>query len=380
MGVQSTDLPVNARLLVRGEFDKPSDEIPRGFPQVLSDAPLSIDSKSSGRLEFARWMTDESNPLTARVMVNRIWLHMFGDGLVRTPENFGATGELPTHPELLDYLAVEFMEHNWSIKNIIREIASSRAYRSSSEFNKQSFEADPENKYVWRFEPRRLDAEVIRDSILKISGELDTSRPRASLAAKMGTALVRDGVLISPTALTSRAGNAMRMTGSRNSRERSRNRMQSAREQLQSAISPIDQPVNYRSVYLPIIRDNLPRALEVFDFAESSMVIGKRESSNTPDQGLYFLNNEFVIAQSDAMARRLMKESDSVREQVKSAFLLAYGRGPTAKELKAVEKFYREFDSSTSSGNRFRNRDDALIRLSAICQAMMASAEFRFVN
>ncbi len=381
MGVQTTDRPVNARLLVRGEFDKPSEEIPRGFPQVISDEPVVIDRDSSGRLELARWMTDESNPLTARVMVNRIWLHMFGNGIVKTPENFGATGQLPTHPELLDYLAVEFMENEWSIKNVIREIAISRVYRSSSDFDKRSFETDPENKYVWRVEPRRLDAEVIRDSILKISGELDSTRPRASLVAKIGTALVRDGNLVSPGALSSIAN--MRM-GMNENTDRPRSRMRGRRrqfaEQLRSAITVIDQPVKYRSVYLPIIRDNVPRALDVFDFAESSMVIGKRESSNTPDQGLYFLNNDLVIEQSDAMARRLMRESDDVREQIKMAFLLAFGRGPTAKELKAVEKFYREFESSISPEYRDRYRNDEMKRLSAICQAMMASAEFRFVN
>ena len=379
MGVQTTDQPVNARLLVRGEFDKPSDEIPRGFPQVISNEPAKIDRDSSGRLELARWMTDESNPLAARVMVNRIWLHMFGNGIVRTPENFGATGQPPTHPELLDYLAVEFMENDWSVKSIIRQIATSRTYRTGSEFNKKSFELDPENKFVWRVEPRRLDAEVIRDSILKISGELDSTRPRASMVAKAGTAIVRDGTLVSPGAISAMsANNSMSMQG--NQRGRLRDRMQSFQQQIRSAISPIDQPVSYRSVYLPIIRDNVPRALEVFDFAESSMVIGKRETSNTPDQGLYFLNNEFVIAQSDAMAQRLARESTNVRDQIKSAFLLAYGRGPTKTELNAVETFYREFEPETSSRSRFRARNAHMAKLSAICQSLMASAEFRFVN
>ena len=144
----------------------------------------------------------------------------------------------------------------------------------------------------------------------------------------------------------------------------------------QPAIAKIDQPVKYRSVYLPVIRDNVTRSMEVFDFAESSMVVGVRESSNTPDQGLYFLNNEFVIEQSDAFARRIMKEKSNVREQVKLAFLLAYGREASSSELKAAEAFYRDFEVPRS---RF-NRNTGVQRLSALCQAIMASAEFRFVN
>ena len=174
MGVQSADRPADARLLVRGEFDKPAQTVKRGLPQVLTHSPPTISSKSSGRLELAQWMAGEDNPLTARVMVNRVWQHMFGQGIVRSPENFGATGAAPTHPELLDYLATEFVKNNWSVKKLIREIVLSRIYRTDSKFDKKSFEADPENKLVWRVEPRRLEAEVLRDSILRISGQLDS--------------------------------------------------------------------------------------------------------------------------------------------------------------------------------------------------------------
>jgi hypothetical protein len=177
MGVQSTDRPVNARLLERGEFDKPTQEIQRGFPQVLLEEPIDLNRSSSGRLEFARWVGSDENPLTARVMVNRVWLHLMGRGIVRSPENFGATGQPPTNPKLLDFLAVEFMENDWSVKQLVKRIVMSRVYRISSQVKESSFQNDPENRLHWRMEPQRLEAEVLRDSILAVSGELDRNTP-----------------------------------------------------------------------------------------------------------------------------------------------------------------------------------------------------------
>ena len=152
---------------------------------------------------------------------------------------------------------------------------------------------------------------------------------------------------------------------------------------LRPSIQSLDQPVNFRSVYLPIVRDNVPRSLDVFDFAESTMVIGQRETSNTPDQGLYFLNNKFVIEQADVMAKRLIDQSKKLDDQLDQAFLLAYGRPATSGELRAANSFYRSFrpTSSTGATNSLRgNNNQGLEKLSAVCQAIMASAEFRFLN
>jgi hypothetical protein len=376
MGVQSVDRPLNAQLLVRGEFDKPAGEIPRGLPQVLVNKQPGIKRDSTGRLELARWMADRENPLTARVMVNRIWLHLFGNGIVRTPENFGATGLPPTHPELLDHLAVQFMENDWSVKKLIREIVTSRVYRSSSQFNAAHFQIDPENKFLWRVEPRRLDAEVIRDAMLFVSNELEPKRPRASLVAEVGPAIVRDGLLVTTGAPNNeKLSNMVGPNPGFGGGNALRDRMMQGGQVLPTIVN-IDRPDRYRSVYLPIIRDSLPRALDVFDFAESSMVIGQRESSNTPDQGLYFLNNLFVLEQSDAFARRVMQDATGLTAQLQLAFRLAYGRDATSTELAATEKFYRDFNPAP---NRFRN-DRELNKMSACCQAIMAAAEFRFVN
>lgn len=335
MGMQPKAEPVNARLLVRGELNQPAQMVDRGFVQVLLDRPARIGPQSGGRLEMAKWMTDEKNPLTARVMVNRIWLHLFGEGIVGTPENFGATGQAPTHPELLDYLAIRFMESNWSVKTLIKEIVMSRTYRMSSSFNESNFKIDPDNRFRWRANKRRIDAEVIRDSMLFVSQRLSFERPRGSQVSDLS----------------------------------------GSRQGLRPDQLSWDESQTYRSVYLPVMRDNLPRVLAVFDFAEPSMVMGKRESSNTPSQALYMLNNQFVVEQSEALARVLLKNSSNIEDQVKQAFIVCYGRNATEAEIEASRNFLKEFDPPGAF-----KRVQQINRLSAFCQALFASAEFRFLN
>ncbi len=377
MGVQEVDKLIETRLLDRGEFDRPGQVVERGFPQVMCEEPVELNAKSSGRLELARWMGSDKNPLTARVMVNRIWQHVMGQAIVRTPENFGATGQSPTHPELLDWLAVKFVKENWSVKAIVREIAISHIFRTGSKFDSAAFNADPLNEMLWRYEPRRLDAEAIRDSLLSISGQLESERPYASIAGIAGEGLVRDGTVFS-IADKSNSGGSMQ-TSSRRGRRNQGGMAGMMANRSGGAVTMLEQPVKYRSVYLPIVRDNIARSLEVFDFAESSMVIGTRETSNTPDQGLYFLNNEFVIEQSELFARRLMAENSDVETQVRGAFLWAYGREATNGEISAAKEFYEQFEVPNRASRR-DNSSPALKKLSALCQAILASAEFRFLN
>ena len=375
MGVQEVDRFTETRLLDRGEFDRLGQVVERGFPQVLCDAPVKLNQNNSGRLDLARWMGSDRNPLTARVMVNRIWQHMMGQAIVRTPENFGATGMSPTHPELLDWLAVKFVEENWSIKTIVREIALSRIYRTGSEYRSAAFEVDPANELLWRFEPRRLDAEALRDSILAISGDLKTERPYGSVVGDAGEGLVRDGVIFSVGDKSAQRP-SMRQ---RNGRRMGSTMSSMASRRPSGAVTVIDQDLNYRSVYLPVVRDNIARSLDVFDFAESSMIVGTRETSNTPDQGLYFLNNQFVIKQSEQFARQLMAENSDIESQIGAAFLIAYGREATAGEISAARKFYEKFEVPT--GGTRRDRDNAALKkLAALCQGILASAEFRFLN
>lgn len=365
MGVQDKDRPEDARLLVRGEYDQPTETIDRGFVQVITKRQPRIKSTSSGRLELAKWLTDKKNPLTARVMVNRIWQHMFGEGIVRTPENFGATGLQPTHPEMLDYLAIEFMDNDWSVKHLIRLIANSRTYRMSSQFNRYCYEMDPDNRFHWRANPRQLDAESLRDAMLYASGSIENERPLGSVVAEAGSTLVRDGRI---AVLQLSGSEDDSMMGRRRRSDRGRN----------IKLFELDPYREFRSVYLPIVRDNLPRALEVFDFAEPGMVVGKRETSNTPSQGLYLLNNEFVLKQSRKLAERLVGEADSTTDQIKLAFLLAYGRHATDAELDAANQFFNDFETRRS----FRNPNDSieLRKLSALAHSILISAEFRYTN
>lgn len=379
MGVQPAENPADASLLVRGEVDQPAQSIPRGFVQVIGGKKRKIRNNSSGRLELARWMTDESNPLTARVMVNRIWLHLMGRGLVETTENFGATGLPPTHPELLDYLAIQFMNHDWSIKAMIREIATSRAYRMSAKYDASNYERDPDNKLLWRASARRLQAEAIRDSMLSLSGKLQAERPRASEVARGGTTIARNGQLrnIRDTAAGAmRANDDMQMESGNGRRRNQRSGRGRIRNRFANRPRPAssDPVAYYRSVYLPVVRDSYPRSLSVFDFAESSMVVGRRETSNTPDQGLYFLNNSTVLDLSRDFARRLLDVSSDPREQIAYAFLMAYGRPATETEMQAAMEFLDSFET------RATGRDRRLEKLACVCQSIMATAEFRIVN
>lgn len=425
MGVQESERPKDARLLVRGEIDQPAQTVLRGFPQVLCSTTPEIPTGSSGRLEFARWVGSRENPLTARVMVNRVWKHLIGRGIVPSTENFGSTGQAPSHPELLDHLAVELMDSGWSIKSLVRLIATSHIYRISSDFDRRNHEYDPDNTLVWRANPRRLDAEAIRDAMLSISGEINFDRPRASEVAKAGYVRVRDGVLGDPREAARKAAAAanermresfrerMRTGGFRNGQSGSQSRGQGLRSGMQrgpgarfrggdrpgqpsrrpamsgqrgsqpmvalamrniasSITNALDmQDAKFRSVYLPIVRDEEPRALEVFDLADSSTVIGVREESNTANQALYMMNNPFVIQQSNAFARRIIDESPRGNDRIGQAFVLAYGRSPTSRERSAAISFLRSF----TAGER-----PSEATLAAFCQSLIASAEFRYID
>ncbi len=375
MGVQDSGRVTNARLMIRGEIDQPAQEVPRGLVQVLSTGEVKLSEKSSGRLELAKWLTSRDNPLTARVMVNRIWQHLVGQAIVRETENFGASGPGPTHLELLDHLSIAFMDSGWSIKNMIREITLSRVYRLSSQHDANRFESDPENLYVARANQRRLDAESMRDAILAVSGQIDLERPKASTIAAYGSVMIGpNGPQMPPpqsfvTTPGSKEGGGEGM-------------MAVLARSMRSGYRPgngsvFDAPSYYRSVYLPVVRNAMPRSLDVFDFAEPSMVIGQRETSSTADQALFMLNNTFVVEQSDAFARRLLRESKEPVERVALAFKIAYGRPATTGELNSSREFFRNMRSSFTD----RPEDQrAFMVLSQFCQALMSSAEFRYVN
>jgi hypothetical protein len=327
----------------RGEPKQPSDtKVPRGTLQVMSKQPLKIRS-GSGRLELAEWIASKDNPLTARVMVNRVWQHLFGRGIVPTADNFGAAGQPPTNPELLDHLALNFMQNGWSVKKLVKQVVMSHAYQLDSKFDKAAFDVDPDNALLWRMSPRRLDAESLRDSMLAVSGQLDTTPPVGSVVARAGEG---------PT-------NRPRLGG----------------DQIGAAIN--DPRDKHRSVYLPIIRDNLPEALALFDAPDPSLITADRPTTTVPSQGLFILNNPFVIRTSEAAADKILKGTTTDTERIRAAYLAFYGRAPGEKELTTAEKFLTGFKAQLAK-DRVPARNLERETWAAFCQALFASAEFQY--
>jgi hypothetical protein len=331
MGVQDRQTAREARVLVRGEIDQPAQQVPRGFVQVLGNLPKALPSNKSGRLELAKWLVSDENPLTARVMVNRIWQQLIGKGIVREPDNFGLSGPAPTHRELLDYMAVDFMQQGWSIKRMIRSIVTSRVYRLSSDCSTDQIEADPENLWIARANSKRLSAEVIRDSMLTASGSINLNPPKSSIFASMGSAIMGPNgpqniplILAPGTPNDDRATNLRRLLGG---------------GMRNPTVNQLETPNYHRSIYLPIGRNVLPRALDVFDFADPNAVTGTREVSNTAEQALFMMNNPFVIELSDAFARRVTQSTKDPQGRVQRAFELAYSRSASPEEVNASLKF-----------------------------------------
>ena len=390
MGVQEQKSVADAPLLVRGEIDQPAAAVPRDVPMVLSNQPLSIKSGRSGRLELARWIGSDENTLAARVMVNRVWSHIFGQGIVPTTEDFGMTGTFPSHPELLDHLTLRFIDSGWSVKSLIRDLVLCRAYRMDSTFDVASHQKDPDNRLLWRSNVKRLPAESIRDAMLAIASELESERPRGSMVAEAGYTRVRGPQLSDPRdqirqtiqqSLVSRADEYRnRFRQQQQSRRgggflRGRGQSQTSQREIARLTQQIIQDAsldsvnsNHRSVYLPIVRDFVPRSLEVFDFADPSMVIGVREASNTPNQALFMMNNPLTLRLSDAFAQRILDSGSRLNDRVERAFVLAYGRKPSAQERKASMRYLNE------SGLRANQA------FSSFCQSLFAAAEFRYLN
>ncbi|MDF1737879.1 MAG: PSD1 and planctomycete cytochrome C domain-containing protein [Verrucomicrobiales bacterium] len=344
MGVTDSEDISDAQFLVRGEVDLPKDTVPRGFLQVMSDEedlqPLADDS--SGRLELARWIASPEHPLTARVMVNRVWMHLMGNGIVTSVDNFGATGSKPSHPELLDHLALQFMADDWSVKNLIREIVLSRTYQLSSTFDSTAFTTDPENALRWRADQRRLDAESLRDSLLAISGSLEIEPPYGSVITQQSRNLRSGGV---------------------------------------ADIEGFEFTSPHRSVYLPIVRKQVPDSLDIFDFADPSTGVGRRETTTVPSQALFLMNSDFVRTQAEATARRLI-ENEGIKpgQQGAAAFQMVFGRPPSADEMRKASSFFQQSLEITSQENR-TDRDAAYLEaMTDFCHALFTSADFLYVN
>jgi hypothetical protein len=336
MGARDRFRTENSPVYARGEVDKPGEVVPRGVLQVVSTNSPKI-SRGSGRLELADWVATKDNPLTARVYVNRVWLHLFGRGIVPTPDNFGTTGLPPANQQLLDSLAVWFEENGWSTKKLVKHLVLSHAYQLSAKTDPANFTADPDNALVWRMTPSRLDAESLRDSLLIVSGRLDARPARGSAVAKAG-----DGPSVAP-------GPGGRFGVRRDPDDR------------------------HRSVYMPIVRDNLPESLALFDGADPNMVMGERANTTVPAQALFLMNNPFVLKSAEAAADRLLAAGSTDSDRVRQAYRLFFGRPASDKEVVAAEGFLTKYAATAKS----RSKKDPW---AALCQAMFASAEFLMRN
>jgi hypothetical protein len=293
--------PVNAKIMIGGEPSKLGPEVPRGFLTILGGQKLPPDEKGSGRLELALWITDPKNPLTARVIVNRVWGWHFGRGIVATPDDFGARGEPPSNPELLDYLTSRFIEDGWSIKTLNRRILLTRAYQMSSGMNDGDALKDSKNEYLWHFSPRRLEAEEVRDALLFVGGNLD---------------LTPGGEQPFPPEMSWRYSQHKPFIG-----------------------SDAAYATNKRAVYLMQQRIRRQPFLELFDGADTNSETGVRPLTTTALQALYMMNDPFFHAQANALALRLGAKFGSDGEWLNYAYKLLYGRAPRADEVRDARRF-----------------------------------------
>jgi len=286
------------RIAVRGSYTDLGDEVPRGNIRFFSGETARASEQSSGRLEFARSVANDQNPLTARVLVNRVWLNLFGEGLVRTPDDFGHLGEPPVHPELLDYLASRFIEEGWSIKRLVTLLVTSAAWRQSSRPDEAALVVDAENR-LWHYRPmRRLDAEAVRDSMLVVAGRLD-------------------GTLGGPPIDPNRTA-------------------EDPAKRLFSG--PLDGD-GRRSLYLKMTMMEPPRFLALFNQPIPKLTAGRRDATNVPDQALALLNDPLVIAMARHWSVRVLGDGAATPEQrAQQMFVAAFARPPTSEETARLVK------------------------------------------
>jgi hypothetical protein len=325
---------------IRGNHMALGKQVPRHFPTVLPVSGVKAPGpKQSGRLELAQWLTHPGHPLTARVMANRIWQGHFGEGIVRSPDNFGTLGDRPDNPELLDWLARRFVENQWSIKAMHRLIMLSSTYQMSTKYSEQANQVDPDNRLLWRMPRKRLEAEPMRDALLAVSGELDLTVGGSLLSTKNHEYVNNTG-----------AGGAL----------------------------PYESP--RRAVYLPVIRSGLYDVFQAFDFADPSASNGKRVPTTVAPQALFMLNDKVMLRSSQALAKRLLaRASDDTSARIEGAYLDVLGRRPTPAEVARSAEYISRFDQELE-----RLGTDPKVRplktWQTFAQALLSSSEFLYID
>jgi hypothetical protein len=329
--------PTDLKVHLRGNYLTLGEPTTRRFPSAVSDPNQpAMPANSSGRLELANWMTDGKNPLTARVFVNRVWRWRFGKGLVGSTDNFGALGDLPSHPELLDWLATTFVnEDKWSLKKLQKRIMLTNTYQMSGKYEAKAANLDPDNRMLWRFPRKRLEAEAIRDSILAVAGTLDR---------KMGGTLMN----FQPREyVTSTASN-----------------------------DPIDYNGNRRAVYLPVVRSALYDVYTAFDFGDPSVMNGDRSSTTVAPQALFMLNSKVMMNATKALAESTLKKTGLTDSQkIRQLYLTFYGRPATESEVTISLGFLGRFEKVYAKA-----KDPRMSAWQSLCKSLIAANEFIYVE
>ena len=323
---------MDQHVFLRGDYHNLGDPVERTAPAILRlNAPEPPVSTNSGRLELANWIVDPRNPLPARVMANRLWQGHFGDGIVRTPDNFGKLGERPSNPELLDYLATQFVENGWSMKKMHRAIMLSKTYQMSADYDADKKAKDPEDRFLSRFPRQRLSIEEIRDAFLSIGGDLDLTMG-GTLDPGVGT----DG------------------------------------ETSASRISMNPESTNRRSIYLPLRRSNLPTLYMLFDFGDATSPEGHRNPTTVATQALFVMNSPLVNREAKELAERLMKQDKKETKRVEAAYVAILDRRPAPAEIDAGLTYMQNLR------HKWNDIDEAKAWQS-FCHALMASNEFLYI-
>jgi hypothetical protein len=338
MGVAESTVTRSMPIHIRGSYLTLGKEVERGFPEVMRTSfnkPV-FPNKQSGRLELARWLASSDHPLTARVMVNRLWRWHFGKGIVTSTDNFGVLGDKPSHPELLDWLARVFIENGWSVKDMHRLIMKSNAYQMASSHPSAGTTSsapdpamiDPENRLLWRFNIQRLEAEQIRDSLLHVSGTLSQE-----IGGKTIPLRNREFVF--------------------NHTSRDHTNYETPR----------------RALYLPIIRNHLYDMLEQFDYPDPTMPTGSRNATVVAPQALIMLNAPVVLDAAANLSKRIAKDTKggSIEARLQRAYALTYNREPTLREVDRAKHFIQDSP----------NQDEAW---NLLCQSLMAANEFMYLR
>ena len=339
MGVQDSDKVADLAINIRGSHWTLGEQVPRGFLRVLPGEKPPIPEGQSGRLQLAEWLVSPDHPLTSRVMVNRLWRWHFGRGIVPSTDNFGRLGEMPTNQPLLDWLAVRFIEHKWSVKEMQRLIMLSSTYQMSSDYDEHSAETDPENALLWRFSRQRLEAEEIRDAVTAVTGEIDLKEGGTLLAYK-------DRQYVSDT---SKKGGT-------------------------------DYDVPRRAVYLPVVRSSMYEMFQAFDLPDPAVTNGDRSATVIAPQALFMLNSSLVLKSTRAMAGRLLARQDlDDAGRIREAYESALTRPPEPRDVDRALTFIAQVERAEES----HEPDAAKRHLTAwqsFCKALLASNEFIYMN